>query len=298
MPAAFVTLLTLRDRCRAESDQQNSSLVEDTELNQYINTAIQELMDFLIALEDHPWESRTVYWYIPANYEACYLPCDFYNMISLEYTDAPSTSPVSIPMRPFMQWEKHQNRDRTWDLGDPPQYRISTIQPQDATNTQGEAYVRDAVALTAVLGLGANNDAPWIQACSGEYLPDDAYYEPPHPFQFRDNETYGHYVEFNRKDPSRQYLRLTYHPRTTPLSSDAHVFLDYNGYADFVVASAAIKMLSKEESDITALSVRKAEIKERLKDMGTHRDTGMPQRAIDVRRPMVDIAYIAPTRTV
>ena len=68
--AQYVTLSTLRSRAREEADMENGTFVSDSEANRYVNEAITELSDFLISMEDHPWESKRVFLFVPKNYPA------------------------------------------------------------------------------------------------------------------------------------------------------------------------------------------------------------------------------------
>lgn len=288
MANLFVTLDTLRTRCREEGDFQNSGFISDAELDRYINLAIAELMDFLIALEDHTWEAKVWYWYIPAGYEACFLPCDFYNLVSLEFMENPADNTERRVMRPFMQFEKNVYRTLEWDLANPPRYRIRTLQGGVDSNlkTVAQAYLRPTDALLTVDKSAANNG--WFDCTTGSPVEADPYAEPANPFANASDDHYGHYIEFDRASDSDRYLRITYHPHSPELVEDNDVFLDYNGYSDFIVASCVIKMLTKEESDPAAMMARKAETKDRLKSLGPHRDTGAPQVAVDTRRPRHD----------
>jgi hypothetical protein len=50
-----------------------------------------------------------------------------------------------------------------------------------------------------------------------------------------------------------------------------------NGWDDFVTTTAAIECLQAEGGDTTTLERKKAEQKQRIKEMAASRDTGAPQ---------------------
>lgn len=56
-----------------------------------------------------------------------------------------------------------------------------------------------------------------------------------------------------------------------------------NGWERYIVASCAIAMLAKEESDPSIFLAEKASLTQRIKSMAAHRDAGMPERIVDVR---------------
>lgn len=62
-------------------------------------------------------------------------------------------------------------------------------------------------------------------------------------------------------------VRIIYYPDFAPLTSDLSTFgwPILNGWEEFIVVSAAIMALTKEESDTTALQLRKTELKDRIK---------------------------------
>ena len=82
-----------------------------------------------------------------------------------------------------------------------------------------------------------------------------------------------------------QTLRLWYVPVVTVLSGDSDVTVDIvNGWEEYIVIDAAMKAMAKEESDIGALAMRKAAMKERLDGEAQNRDAGSPARINDVYR--------------
>jgi hypothetical protein len=77
--------------------------------------------------------------------------------------------------------------------------------------------------------------------------------------------------------------RLWYNPKMTVMSSDSDSFDGINGWEEYVVIDAAIKMMNKEESDPSALMSEKSAIMARIQAMA-ERDIGEPDRITDRRR--------------
>lgn len=72
-------LSSLRTRVRARADMKNSNFVEDSELNQYINSSYQELYDLLVAsFEDYYTAAPTSFTISSGNTYT--LPADFYKL--------------------------------------------------------------------------------------------------------------------------------------------------------------------------------------------------------------------------
>lgn len=80
-----------------------------------------------------------------------------------------------------------------------------------------------------------------------------------------------------------QTIRLWYVPRLTPLSSDSDSADGVSGWLEYVVCDVAIKMMQKEESDVSVLMAQKAALIERIEAAAENRDAGMPQTVADVR---------------
>lgn len=71
-----------------------------------------------------------------------------------------------------------------------------------------------------------------------------------------------------------EILRVWYIPLPTTLASDSDSFSGINGFEEYVVIDAAIKMLTKEESDTQQLLVEKLAMKLRIEQMAHSRDAG------------------------
>lgn len=77
-------------------------------------------------------------------------------------------------------------------------------------------------------------------------------------------------------------LQLWYVPTAPVLASDSDSFDDVNGFGEYVIVDAAIKMLQKEESDVSVLMAQKQALKRRLEEMANNRDAGQPMSVSDV----------------
>lgn len=92
----------------------------------------------------------------------------------------------------------------------------------------------------------------------------------------------GNNIVFSPAPDSVYSIRLWYVPQATVLVSDSDTLTDLNQYSEYVVYDAAIRILTKEESDIGPLMVKKQEIVQRIKEMAQNRDAGQPEAISDI----------------
>lgn len=75
-----------------------------------------------------------------------------------------------------------------------------------------------------------------------------------------------------------------YVPRVTLLVNDSDTVDGVNGFEEYIIIDAAIKMAIKEESDVSALMAQKQGIMNRIKMMSAQRDVGRAPKVSDVTR--------------
>ena len=86
-------------------------------------------------------------------------------------------------------------------------------------------------------------------------------------------------------------VQIWYVPVAPTLVSDADTFNDVNKYSEYIVVDAAIKMLQKEESDVSVLMAQKQALKRRLEEMAGNRDAGSPESVTDIYAQYDDFWY-------
>lgn len=72
--------------------------------------------------------------------------------------------------------------------------------------------------------------------------------------------------------------RMWYIPRYVPLVNDTDTLDGINGFEEYVIVDAAIKMLQKEESDVTVLMSQKQSLLSRIQSMAADRDYSSPKK--------------------
>jgi hypothetical protein len=83
-------------------------------------------------------------------------------------------------------------------------------------------------------------------------------------------------------DSATGTYRLWYVPVYTPLVSDSDTIDGVNGWEEYVIVDAAIKMLAKEESSTTHLDQQKQALIDRVEQMAQNRDMDQPEVIADV----------------
>ena len=68
----------------------------------------------------------------------------------------------------------------------------------------------------------------------------------------------------------------------TSIGTVESVFDFYSGWDEYIIIDSAIKMLLKEEADVTALLLQKNQLRERIITESQNRDAGEPQTVTDV----------------
>lgn len=102
----------------------------------------------------------------------------------------------------------------------------------------------------------------------------------------------GSKIRFNRTPDQALEFRIFYHPKLAKLTADADSYDDINGFAEYVVVDAAIKMLQKEESDVSVLMAQKEALRQRVIAMAANRDANEPASVTDVYAEDTEITII------
>lgn len=101
----------------------------------------------------------------------------------------------------------------------------------------------------------------------------------------------GPNLTFVPPDQSQGDYRLWYIPLPTELVLESDTFERYNGFEELVVIDTAIKMLAKEESDVSYLMSERARIEDRMRDMLLDRDINDGERIEEVDRGYYDDSF-------
>lgn len=103
----------------------------------------------------------------------------------------------------------------------------------------------------------------------------------------------GSKIRFNRTPDNGTQIRLWYHPVAQQLTADSDTYDDINGFQEYVIVDAAIKMLNKEESDVTVLMTQKMELAKRIREMAQNRDANEPESVSDIYSEDSDYYFLS-----
>lgn len=102
----------------------------------------------------------------------------------------------------------------------------------------------------------------------------------------------GSNIRFNGTPDTSLQFRIFYYPAATKLVNDSDSYDDVNQYAEYVVIDAAIKMMQKEESDVSVLMAQKEAMRQRIIAMAAGRDANEPASITDVYAEDSDIIVV------
>jgi hypothetical protein len=105
---------------------------------------------------------------------------------------------------------------------------------------------------------------------------------PNSPYSFVRYRLQGGKLAFTPKPGTGKDTKIWYIPLATELVDDSDTFDGINGYEEYVIVDAAIKMLLKEESDASALYQMKADLSARITQAAANRNAGEPQSVSDI----------------
>lgn len=93
----------------------------------------------------------------------------------------------------------------------------------------------------------------------------------------------GGNLRFDEVPPVGEVFTVWYHSKPTDLSADGDTYDGVNGWDEYVVVDAAIKMKSKQEDDVSSLMAEKTSLLSRVQTMAQDRDVGEPEVMKDVK---------------
>lgn len=94
----------------------------------------------------------------------------------------------------------------------------------------------------------------------------------------------GDSIRFVPVPSTTQTVKLWFIPAITKLVLDADTLDGVNGFEEYIVVDAAIKMRIKEETDVQELMMSKQLLTQRINSMASNRDAGEPERVTDTSR--------------
>jgi len=276
----YVTLTELRTLTRQRADMENSQFVDDTELTRYLNNSWGELYNLIGENfnEDYFTTSSTIS--LTSGTDSYSLPSDFYK---LRGVDLVVTSTESVPLRRY-NWAQRTRNSLTVYARDY-RYRLQknsiVFTPVPSTSDSIKVfYIPSPRKLESVTPSGVTRGSTTTYTVSSHsFVADDVV-----------NVSGFLATDYNSQQTVQSVTATTI---VTDLDSSAlsaptsigtveSVFDFYTGWDEYIIVDSAIKMLVKEEQDVTGLMVQKNMLKERMITESQNRDAGEPQTVTDV----------------
>jgi hypothetical protein len=276
----YVTLTELRTLTRQRADMENSQFVDDTELTRYLNNSWGELYNLIGENfnEDYFTTSSTIS--LTSGTDSYSLPSDFYK---LRGVDLVVTSTESVPLRRY-NWAQRTRNSLTVYARDY-RYRLQknsiVFTPVPSTSDSIKVfYIPSPRKLESVTPSGVTTGSTTTYTVSSHsFVADDVV-----------NVSGFLATDYNSQQTVQSVTATTI---VTDLDSSAlsaptsigtveSVFDFYTGWDEYIIVDSAIKMLVKEEQDVTGLMVQKNMLKERMITKSQNRDAGEPQTVTDV----------------
>ena len=214
---ATFTESDLRTRARRRADMENSSFVSDAEIQDYLNSSISELHDFMVKSYEDYFVSEQAY-SVPIATGGANLPDDFYKALGVDYESGGITSTL----------------------------RAYSFSERNVYNTP--------------------------------YAVIDRLAEPMYKVE-------GNKIKLIPNNSQSGSITLYYVPQATQFSSTVTEIENViPGFEEYVVVATAIRMLMKEESDVSALERERQQLASRIIRAITPRDASGSFAIRDVRK--------------
>tara|TARA_R100000406_G_scaffold41169_1_gene27503 strand:- start:8789 stop:9469 length:681 start_codon:yes stop_codon:yes gene_type:complete len=214
---ATFTESDLRTRARRRADMENSTFVSDAEIQDYLNSSISELHDYMVKSYEDYFVSEQTY-SAPIATGGANLPDDFYKALGVDYESGGITSTL----------------------------RAYSFSDRNVYNTP--------------------------------YAVVDRLAEPMYKVE-------GNKIKLIPTNSQSGTITLYYVPQATQFSSTVTEIENViPGYEEYVVVATAIRMLMKEESDISVLERERQQLASRIIRAITPRDVSGSFAIRDVRK--------------
>jgi len=243
---AQMSLAEIRLAAQQRADRVNSNFVTLPELNSYINQSYFELYDLLVTVYEDYYTTTPVQF--------------FTDGVSFQY-------PLPNGILTF------QNGLTNTNFVPPPFYKLMGVDLGLNTNSTQNGYVTiDKFQFIERNKYGYPNTS---QAFYGLLNMKYRLFGTPSL-----NNTM---IQFIPTPSANQVVRLWYIPKVQELLQDTDTLDGISGWTEYIITDVAIKILQKEESDVTVLAAQKLDLRKRINDSAINRDAGRPDKISDTR---------------
>lgn len=297
------TLTELRTDARQRADMENSTFVSDTEATRYINLGVSKLYDLLLQARGDEYYMQRMDFTTTAGEELYPLPSNFYKLIAVDINDGASV--FSAKPLEFQSERNTYQENAGWGRGFfPVKYMLQSshirfFPAPSSSHTITLWYVPHAPELGTTAVVQGN----FSYTSGSKALTLTGGTDSATSVILTANETLGFVFQGSKINFASPPFTTT--PRVTKVEGTT-VYVDrpaeatgttsgrqidnpdqwdgINGWEEYVVVDAAIRMMSKEESDPSVLMADRQELEDRLTEIASQRDMGSPKKLQDVSR--------------
>src|ERR1035437_909406 len=140
------------------------------------------------------------------------------------------------------------------------------------------------------LGLNTNSNNGWVTVRKYMFIDRNKFFYPNTASTIYGvfNTSYrwmGNNLELIPVPSANQPFRIQYIPKLQQLLQDTDITdTSISGWIEYVITDVAIKILQKEESDVSVLMAQKAALNKRIEESSANKDMGRPDTISDVRQ--------------
>ena len=266
------TLADLRTLARQFADMVGSSFVTDDELNRYINLGARQLYNKFVEVHGQEYFLRTHEIALEPPRTVYELPDDLVGVKGVDW----STSPAASSALEVTEGTFPSSYTRTTTA-----YEVPLDRSQEACELLPYAFgnrheYQGAPSTQGYLARRGLSSLPRYRVLASKKQVTVVNQEGPQS----DETTRVNLIRLSSE--AQGYLLVWYWPEVPRLSLDTDAMPMFHGFDEYPAIIAAIMMLAKEESDTTALQIRKREVEQYITSVGGQRDVGAPEVVRDV----------------
>lgn len=284
MSRAARTLTEMILEVRQRADMVNSTFVTDLEITRWINLGITKLYDMLIKANGQDYYLRCYTTTTSSADPTVSLPHDFHSILTVRINQSSGFTTLDrIQLRSELDF---LDNTTAYAGTEPARYMFQgQTRLRFLPNPTGSRSIQIwYVPLAPSLSSSVDTVSLTVTGTSGENTLEAASsLDATQLYPYMRLEDSGTGAVIDVKDTTI-YLDTSLTGNVSGVKSfdDADRFDGIHGWEEYVVLDAAIRALTKEESDPSPLYAEKQEIVQRINEMADSRDKGSPKRLVDV----------------
>jgi len=292
--AGLITVRSMINLVRQESDQVNSNFCTDDEIAAYISNSYKELYDLIVTAYGEDYEVAEPIFITTDGLNQRYdLPdgilysgaAPFYKLLGLDFQLTPNNPQAYVTLKTFAFGERNRfavpNFVNFWGFTNL-RYRLQGnnlfLTPLPAGGQVLRMwYVPRPADLISYVTVSTTQDDTTVTATDTEQIQIGATIFSPY-FVSGTTVVSKTATDFVASTPAISTSALL----SITLVNYEQTIDGISGWEEYVIVDSAIKCKDKEETEVTVLAARKMGLKKRIEDVAANRDPGTASRTADV----------------